>query len=575
MSKTREPEQNNLAPPNSVAEYIHAAESRVSSLIHRHFRFLTWSTVGAVALLLGVYAAATFITRAPADLELLDRLGESNQNLSAIATALLREPPGGSAPARALEAVVAQAEIHRQALSEIRKRQAEPSPDIQSVIQIVGGAAVLTLLGILGLQRLQNIDTEVNNLRESVHNQLQARIRDTEKVLAATIDDEVEGKFSQMEEKYRHLFQEADALKKQFQQLAEESEQKLKQVAEPVMAAYKTYEEKQVITPGLERFPGKLAIPVAEVASVEQAHRLAVSFNAEGDRLAAREALSQIVARNLPGEPDDFHNAHTEAMRMEEVQLALDIVEAGLKFFPDHYELVPDKVRVLQSVGKAEEARGTIEQWIKNKPHEFTRSWRGAVFYADLFDALEMTEEAAERVELALRLAVEKLPREVKPANALARFYQRLGREEEAIKVFQDALRKNPFSQQLNYNLGEMYLRGGDVSNALAYLEKALWLDYQEQYQHDVNQHAVRATLAQAYEAAGELEKAELLYRSVVDEGPAERTIVTYCRNRLAAIALRQGKLPRPNDGADAAAQVAQLLREAIGERANVAQTGE
>jgi tetratricopeptide (TPR) repeat protein len=308
---------------------------------------------------------------------------------------------------------------------------------------------------------------------------------------------------------------------------------------------------------------------------VEQAHRLAVSFNAKGDRLAAREALSQIVARNLPGEPDDFHNAHTEAMRMEEVQLALDIVEAGLKFFPDHYELVPDKVRVLQSVGRAEEARATIEQWIKDKPHEFTRSWRGAVFYANLFDALEMTEEAAERVERALRLAVERLPREVKPATALARFYQRLGKEEEAIKVFEDALKKNPFSQQLNYNLGEMYLRGGDVSRALAYLQQALWLDYQEQYQHDVDQHAVRATLAQAYEAAGELEKAELLYRSVVDEGRAERTIVTYCRNRLAAIALRQGKLPRPDDGADPAAQVAQLLREAIGERANVAQTGE
>ena len=584
MSDTNKPQQSErVAPPKSVADFVSAAEARLSQLIRRHFRFLTVSAVGAAVLLVGVFAAATFLTRAPSDPEMLSRLEESNRNLSALATALLREPPGSIAAERALEAVVAQAEIHRQAVAQLRQTQEQPGSDTLAVLQLVGGAAVLTLLGILGLQRLQNIDAEINNLRESITNQVQARTTDIEKVLGATIDDEVRKRFRQMEEKYRQLSETADKLTAKLQQVGEESEQKVKKAAEPIMAFAEAYNlpynlPQKTFGPKANSLHGSVGVSISEIASVEQAHRLAALFNADGDPLSARKALSQIVERDLPGEPDDFHNAHTEAMRMEEVQLALKIVEAGLNFFPDHYELVPDKVRVLQSVGRAQEARTTIEEWIEKKPNEFTRSWRGAVFYADLFDALEMNDDAAGKLEAALRLAVEKLPREVKPVTALARFYLSRGREEEAIKVFEDGLKKNPFSQQLNYNLGELYLRRGDVNNAKQYLEKALWVDYQEQYQHDVNQYAVRATLAQAYEAAGDLEKAELLYRNVLAEAKADdrnRNLVIYSRNRLAAIALRQGKLPGEDGDSDAAAHLNRLLREAIMNRAEASSSGE
>lgn len=89
-------------------------------------------------------------------------------------------------------------------------------------------------------------------------------------------------------------------------------------------------------------------------------------------------------------------------------------------------------------------------------------------------------------------------------------------------------------------------MKQGRVDEAKNYLEKALRVDYQMQYQPDVNQYAIRATLAQSYEACNDLDKARLLYQSIVvsNERSASRTIKDYARGRLEAIALISGSLP-------------------------------
>lgn len=552
-----------------VALHIKEAEARLSKLIHTQFLFTSLATIASVVLVVGAFALIATFTRTPSNTALLSQIDESNKQLSAITQSLLQPTPGITTT-RAMELVLAQADTHQRAVEELRKTQQQPTPETQSLIQIIGSAAVLALLGALGLQRLQNIDAEINNLRESMYAQMKERARDIREVLTATIDDQVDKRFLKTRKDIENLTQQTSEVSKNLQDVANNTASQVKKEVEAVRAEIGQVQNLLDEYPWLkskEKFD--TASKIGQLSSVEQAHTLAVVFNSLGDSLSARETLRTIITKNLPGSAADFHNAHAEAMRMEEVQLALEIVEAGLRNFPDQYDLVADKIKTLQSLGRAQEGRQLIEEWRQRKPEEFVRGWRPAVFYVDLFEALDLTPEAISQIESVLQEVTQKLPYEIKPWSAYASFVRDRGHLEEAEQILRNALELNPLSQQLNYGLGEMLLRRGRSEEALNYLEKALRIDYQDQYQPDVNQYGVRATLAQAYEACGKLDKARLLYQSIVaaSDRDAHTTIKKYARGRLAAIALVEGNLPEEKEAEVSQEQLLGFMEEAIRRR--------
>lgn len=530
----------------AVALHIKEAEARLSRLIRTQFFFMSFAAIGSVALVVGAFALITTLTRVPSNTALLNQIEESNRQLSTITQSILQPTPGITTT-RALELVLTQAEIHQKSVEELRRTQQQPAPETQSLIQIIGSAAVLALLGALGLQRLQNIDTEINNLRESMYAQMEARAKGIREVLGATIDDQVDKAMAKTRK-------DIEGLTKQAATTLQEYQQQVTHMLNEVQQQFETLKnEVGVVGTMLDQYPWlkskekfDKASKITQLSSVEQAHRLAVEFSIIGDDISAREALQEIVRRDLPGDTDDFHNAHAQAMRMEEVKLALEIVDLGLRNYPDQYDLMADKAVSLRSLGRAAEARQLLDDWRQRKPEEFTRSWRPAVFYVDTFRALDLTPDAIEAIESMLRQVTEKRPYEIKPWSAYAQFVSDQGRPKEAEQILLRALELNPLSQQLNYVLGELLLKQGRVEEARSYLEKALRLDYQPQYQPDVNQYAVRATLAQAYEACDELDKARLLYQSIIvaADRDADRTIKDYAKGRLAAIALMSGNLP-------------------------------
>ena len=549
-----------------VASYVGYAEQELSKVIHDQFRVICITAALAAGLLLLVIFGAARLARSTPNAELMDRLEESNRNLSAVSQALLQPSPNVTATTRALDVVLRQAELHQAAVQELRNAQQQVTPEAQSFVQILGSSAILALLGVLGFQRLQNIDSEINNVRNSMFAQIEARSRDTAKVLSAALTETVEERFKKAEQDFRTLEKQQTDIGAGLRQQAAATLADVRQQVEAVKG------ELAQVRGLLDEYPWlksrervDQALLISQLSSVEQAHRLAVRFNQSNDIFSAREALHQIVAKSLPGSPDDFHNAHVEAMRMDEVTLALEIADAGLKSFPDQYDLMADRISALRSLGRVEEARQLIEDWKVRKPDEFTRGWRPAVFYVDLFRGLDLTPEATASIEAALKDVTAKLPLIIKPWSAYARFLKDRGRVEEAERVLRQALEFNPFSQELNYVLGELLLAQGKAKDALECLEKALRIDYQEQFEHDVNQYAVWATLAQAYEACGEYNKALLLYQSIAaDPSPKAEMLKEYAASRRAAIAILKGELPpREEQPADVSARLLQLLQSA------------
>ncbi len=549
---------------HAVAMYIHQTETRLSRLIRTQFLFMSLTTIASVALLVGVFSLITTFTRAPVNVALLDQIEESNRQLSAITRSILQPTPGITTT-RALELVLAQAEIHQKAVEELRRTQQQPIPEAQSLLQIVGSAAVLALLGVLGLQRLQNIDAEINNLRESVYTQIESRAKDLREILGAAIDEQVDQVMEKTREDIESLTKQAAATLQEYQQQVRDMLSGVQQQVNGLRNDVRAVEEMLDQYPWLkskEKF--EKGVMITQLSSVEQAHRLAVEFNAAGDYSSAKEALREIIRKNLPGDANDFHNAYIEAMRMEELTLALEIVELGLRNYPYQFDLMADKASVLQSLGRAAEARALLEDWYRQKPEEFARSWRPMVFYTNIFDVLELTSDAIETIKSMFNQVTKTRPFEIKPWSAYARFLIDQGHIEEAEDILNEALKWNPLSQELNYVLGELLLRQGKVKEALTYLQNAFRVDYQPQYQPDVNPYALRATLAQAYEACGELDKAELLYRSIViaTGRSATRTIKEYAEKRLEVIALLRGKLPEQES--EDSGKVLELLKAMI-----------
>ncbi len=530
--------------PKNIADYINDFQQKMESLIRRQF---TWSTILvfiSVLLFFGLYASFAFLFRTPPNDVLLQQLEDSNNQLSQLSQALAQTVSGTPAPNSAdiLNTIITQADLHRQAIEDIRQTQQTLPAEGLSLLQLLGGSAVLALLGYLGLQRLQNIDTEIQGLREFMFKQIKERVEEGREVLRASVDDEVDKRF----EKTRA---ETETLTTGFRTFTEQSRAEFQKAA---TEATKGVAEVELRIKGLlEKYDWLSSEDVRNAAneisllnSVEQAHVTASKLNRAGDTQTARLALRRIVERNLVGSADEFHNAHTEAMRMDDPPLALAIVDEGLRYFPDQFDLMADKARVLISTGRAEEAQSLLEDWRGRKPLEFSRGWRPVVFYADAVLAGELTPVAIEKLENAFIDVTKRLPIEIKPWSTYAQFERDLGKLEKAEGILREGLKHNPLSQQLNYVLGELLLRQGRAQDSLEFLDKALKYDYQEQYQHDVAQDAIKTTLAQACEAVGELNKAEMLYKSVLSTSdPTRFHVRNYATNRLQAIALQRGEI--------------------------------
>jgi tetratricopeptide (TPR) repeat protein len=547
----------------SLSSYISSAERRLSDVVRKQFGFMIIATLLPTIVLIIVVGIVPLFLRQPANQQLLSAIQESNSQISDLLQALLSSTSvDPNTASRAIELALKQSALHQQAVEELRRTQTQITPEAQSILQLVGSAAILALLGALGLQRLQNIDTEINNVRESVFKQAEARAEMIKESLRTQIDDEIQKQFAKSQEDIQRLLMQGQQA---ISQMREEMSQSQQNAQSEIRRMHERLTEVKVL---LDKYPWlrdrgsyESVAKIQHLSSLEEAQRLAEKLRRQGDYNTAIEALKAAVDKNLVGDYIDFHNAFNEAMRLNDPALALQIVERGLSCFPDDPDLIANKARALCSLGRPFEAKEFIENWRKQKPAQFARSWRPIVFYKELFDSIELTDEDFTNLKAAFDEVSKKLPYAVKVWAEYGDLMVKRGDVQAAESIFKQGLGFNPLSQQLNFMLGDLLLKQGKSNEAVKYLEKALAIDYQDQYQHDVNQYAVRVRLAQAYEAVGDLEKAQLLYKSVLGDPKAFDTIRDYSRNRLAAINLQKGKLPEQDGEGVSPEGVLRLLK--------------
>jgi tetratricopeptide (TPR) repeat protein len=583
------------------------------ALIERQWKNQTLAGIVVATLIVAVIGFAFYFARGPEHGKHLAAMDKSAQQLQLLATALADSSTACCAGQEQREtceqrkicedakaAIGKYAADYKKVSDDLVLNDQQPKPEAIALTQLVGGSAIVVLLGFLGLMRLQNLDVEINNLRTSTDKQISIRVNalattrvnvlaetvkglDTEiNNLRTSTDNQIAARVKELAENVQYnvinrLSAEVqNGVVKAIETIgaAEETIQKTvagtkKEIDKSKREALDQIEEVQTqLNSVLARYPwlskSELREGLSEledIPSVERAHELAVELTARGDKKSALAVLRVIVEENLPGDKADFHNSHSQCMRLDNPTLALEIVEAGLRLCPDDCDLIADKAQALNALGRPLEARKHLEDWLGSKPDEFVRSWRPVVFYAKAVEAGTLDEEVVGKLTTAFESVVDHAPYEQKVWSAYGRFLEKLGKIEEVEDVLQRGIEYNPYSQELNYVLGEFYLRTGNAEKAVAKLEIAARRDYQSQYQHDINQHSVLCTLAQAYEAADEPKRAVKLYQSLTERPGVMGQIQSYAQQRLQMLAaLGDEPIDIPESPLAKLAQLAKLL---------------
>jgi len=312
-----------------------------------------------------------------------------------------------------------------------------------------------------------------------------------------------------------------------------------------------------------------------KTTSVEHLHDLVTSI----DNLLVRQTIFELVTKRLDqkagvlrGDHADFHNLATEGFRTNASEFSLRRLDEGLKQNRDHPVLVGDKIQALKNLGRPYDAiEMGLKYWRRTQPRKFSFDWRVAVFFKDTVQQIDPSfdDEIPSRYRKLLppRMVldqkavkwgdvVEELLTTVGTHNAthikiwheLAEVHSARGNHAQTIEVLKNGLATNPFSQQLRFALGQVYLArfaehaigsspGDAIDEAITYLEQALTCDFQDQFQPDVSPLAVMLRLAQAYEARAilkddeeALRKAQSIYEQLKEESGH---FGSYSSNRL------------------------------------------
>lgn len=549
-------------------------------LIRRQWRSLMVAGLLVIVSILVTIWATFYFMRSPEYGAQLSALENSSQQIQSIAMALAKAGTTCSDPKQqqicddAKAAIGKHASDYKKVADELDRNDRQPKPEALSLTQLVGGTAILAVLGYLGLMRLQNLDQELHNLRTFMFEQISARVKELKETVRhdviKDVSDDVRRAVDQalVKTKSDHdlLREESAEIRKKVQEIGAGTEEEINKSKREALQQIQEIQEELGKT--LTKYPWLNKPELREglamldnIPSVEKAHELATELTAQQDEATALTVLETIAERALPGDKADFHNAHSQSMRLNNPTLALRIVEVGLKSFPDDYDLMADKAQALNALGRPLEAQALLEDWITRKPHEFARGWRPVVFYAKVVEAGTLENDAEKKLISTFEDVVKRAPHEDKVWSAYARFLATLGRATDAEAILRRGIAQNPFSQEIHFVLGELYLRTGNAKGAVVELETAVRYDYQDQFQPDVNPHAVLCMLAQAYEADSKPDQAIRLYQAVVSQG-ARGSILTYAQQRLRMLSALEGKPINIPEGTSPLAQLARLLKE-------------
>lgn len=545
---------------------MNPSDSSTEQHRERQRLFLSWLFVAMLFIGAGAIAASSFVAanavqsmKVPASERAFEQLVNSNRELQDGHRALLetlvatqKEPfahKNDERLKRTLDeytrAFEQRSASHKAVMEQFRAEVTKPPEGAAMWVQMLTGGAVLGLLAFLGLTRLSTIDKEIADTRKDLLSTTRSLIEDSTIRIKSELKLEVQNSLKEASEL---ATQEVEKVAK----AAQEATTSIQTTADELRAEAEQQKlEFNVLSSSIDELPTKYPfLASAEsrdqiqgielLSSVEQAHELAVKLTNENELRAAAAALRQIIDKKLPGNADDFHNAHAQANNLNDSELGLEIVECGIERFPANADMAADKVLSLTDVRSPTEAIQFGEEWLARNT-AVTRSWRFGVFLARAYEAAGLSKELREKSRRMFDAEVASHPKEAKLWSMYAR-QERPVDTARAYELLDAGLTHCPWNQELRFVQAEFLMEDGRFEEAKAALAKAIQSDFQDQFQPGVNALAVLSHYAQAHEGTGELAEAERIYQVVLSHPEARGHLRRFAELRLLMLAALQGK---------------------------------
>jgi tetratricopeptide (TPR) repeat protein len=338
-------------------------------------------------------------------------------------------------------------------------------------------AIFAALLGFFGLQRLQNLDTEIRTTRKD-RDQLRKELR-------SDLQDNLDRSLRIQEERLEILESKITAeITSQRQQFNAIIEAQQKTTNEQLTRIENTSSEftkhAQILIEEIEErrhdFTQETAwlressIGLRRPRNVKDAFDLATAAATDGRRTEAIQVLQLVIDQEvqLHGTSNDYFNAAVRAASVGDLVLAREINAEGLKHYPDDIDLLTDYA---DNCGKTGEIQEAIRVWDKLSNNPKAKSnWRYWIFYSDFLENQGEFERSFELLEDAKN----HLPNPTMAYREQAEAMENRGEYEEAVRLYEEALKFNPSEDIARLKLSQLLYKLGKLDDALEHIEWAI-----------------------------------------------------------------------------------------------------
>jgi Tfp pilus assembly protein PilF len=213
--------------------------------------------------------------------------------------------------------------------------------------------------------------------------------------------------------------------------------------------------------------PGEKQDRAEDLARAEAIRNLGEAYLREGNTAAALREFKKAEALT----PDDYFLHYDLGL----AYLSKKRYDLAIEHFQKAVDLNPDYAPAVNSLGNAYAARGDWDQAIK-----YYKQVSANVFYATPhypLSNLGLAYYHKQEYTLSERYyqeALEIQPNFVNALAGLAQTYDAVGRFPEAVSLLEKAVRADPDSALLRFQLGKSYARAGDRQRAYASFSKVI-----------------------------------------------------------------------------------------------------
>lgn len=343
---------------------------------------------------------------------------------------------------------------------------------------------VLFFIAFLGVNRLRDMDAQVEQIRNSIGDALDKEVRRLETLrndLEARIDSTLDNKTTTMT---TNLKTKVDESLEEIRKAGENSLSQFQEENDKAGEERGYFEERYGWLANLEQnLRDEILNDVATVSDVHDA--IQTLWNLPQKPRNIRELTTRYVElavaedSTIYGTKNDYHNVAAECGRRSLYDLAVRICEKGLVVFPNEVDLLADLIMYASSLGRFETAARSLSQLQTIDKNLW--NWRAFEFSIDYFKQVGKYEEAEQLADEYIKfLPFDERAYSAKAEVCLLRYSGGVGTNK-AIKALQVALEHNLNCPGCARKLGELLAEGGELEAALVVYNRAFMEHAQEQ----------------------------------------------------------------------------------------------